>query len=147
MALVVSNYAFSEPLAETISKEVVAEIFAPQTTVADTGFGHRAIQIQHSDQSWPCTAPVGHRQDRAAMSEQSVEQMMAVLPNTLSHNQGSIRVEFSEYFHAHFLRIDEPVLLDLVKTVRALNCPAFCFQGLSENSFHFGLFRPAFLVG
>src|SRR2546426_804521 len=68
--------------------------------------------------------------------------MMAVLPNTLGHNQRSVRVEFSEYFHAHFLRIDEPVLLRLVKTVRSLNRPAFCFERLGEDIFHFGLFRP-----
>ena len=147
MALVVGDHAFLEPLAEAVPEEVVLEVLAPQRAVADAGLGQGAVQIQHADQAGPGAAPVGDGEDRAAMGGQAGQDVMAVLPDALGHDQRGIRVELAEHLHAHLLRINEAVLLLLVERMRAHDRPALGFQGLGEDGFHLRLLGPAFLVG
>ena len=72
---------------------------------------------------------------------------MAVLPDTLGDDEGSVRVNFSEYFHPHFLRIDKAMLFALVVRMRADDFPAFHPQSFIKDGLHSGLFLPTFLIG
>lgn len=81
------------------------------------------------------------------MSEQTTENVMAILPDTFGNDKGGIGIKFAEDFHAHFLGIDEAMLLLFVERMGADDGPAFRLEGFGEDAFHFGLFGPAFLVG
>src|SRR5215469_5807943 len=80
------------------------------------------------------------------MGEQTAENVMAVLPDAFGNDKRGIRIEFAKDFHAHLLGINEAMLLFLVERMRADNVPTFGFKGFGEDSFHFGLFGPAFLI-
>ena len=71
---------------------------------------------------------------------------MAVLPDALGNDKWSSGIELLEHFHAHFLGIDETVLLFVIERMSADDVPAFGFECFGEDGFHFGLFRPAFLI-
>jgi hypothetical protein len=147
MALVVSEHPGVEPLAEALLKKAVGEIFAPKRSVADTGFGHRSIEVQHAHQPRPGAAPIGHCQNGTAMCGQPRQHMVAVLPDRFGDDQRCAWIEVAEDFHAHFLRINETVVFAGIETVGADEFPSFALDGLGQQSFHFGLDWPALLVG
>jgi hypothetical protein len=65
MGCVVLNMAFFQPLPESLHKKIIAEILTPQCAISDASLCHGAIQVQHTYQAWPCTAPIDNCQDRA----------------------------------------------------------------------------------
>ena len=147
VALVVGHAAGAEPLAKALLEEGVGEILAPQGAVGDAGFGHRAVEIQHSDQTGPGAAPIGNGQDRPAVGVKAVEQMMAVLPDGFRDDERGGGIELAEDFHAHFLGVNEAVILGRIELVGADAIPALVLEGCNELGFHVGLDGPAFLVG
>jgi hypothetical protein len=146
VALVMSDNAFIEPLAKAGFEKFIGEIFAPERAVFDASLGHGAVEVEHSNETGPGAAPIRDGQDGAAMGEQTAEDMMAILPNAFGDNERGIGIELAKDFHAHLLGIDEAMLLFFVERMGAYDLPAFGFEGFGEDSFHFGLFRPAFLV-
>src|ERR1700719_3741666 len=103
MASVVADWLAFKPTIESLEKEIVREIDAPQRVVTNAGFGQRSIEVEHADQTRPFAAPVGDGQDRPLMRVQSVEQMMRVLPDGLHHNQRRSGRNISENLHAILL--------------------------------------------
>src|SRR5215471_19594877 len=103
MTLVVCDHPFSEPLPKTFLEISIGEVLAPQRAVTDSGFREAAVEIQHADQPGPCAAPVGHGQDWAAMSAESCQHVMAVLPDCFRNHQRCVRIDFMEDFNAHLL--------------------------------------------
>lgn len=81
------------------------------------------------------------------MREQSVENVMAVLPDAFGDDERRVRVKLAKDLHAHLLRIDEAVAPGLVERMRADDGPALGLERLDEDGFHRGLGGPAFLVG
>jgi hypothetical protein len=81
------------------------------------------------------------------MSEQPMQEMMTVLPNAFGHNERRVRIQVAENLHPHLLGINETMLLLLVEGMSAHGRPALSRQGLGDDTLHFGLFRPAFLIG
>jgi hypothetical protein len=146
MTLVVGDDTFLEPSAEPVFEKFICEIFTPERTVFDAGLGHGTIEVEHADEARPSTAPIGDGQDGAAMGEQTSEKVMAVLPNAFGDDEWGIGIELAKDFHPHLLGIDETMLLLFVERMSADDIPAFGFEGFGEDGFHFGLFRPAFLV-
>ena len=72
-------------------KNVVLKSATPEGAVLHAGFGQRAVEVQHADESRPLAAPVGDGQDGASMGEESGEHVMAVLPDGFDDDQRSIR--------------------------------------------------------
>ena len=147
VALVVSDHALGEPLAEAVSEESIGKVLAPERAVADAGLGERPVQVQHADQAGPGAAPVGHGQDGAAMGPEARQDVMAVLPHRFGHDHGGVRVHAAKDLDAHLLGINKAVLFLLVVGVGADDGPAFSLQGAGEGRLHLRLFRPALLVG
>src|SRR6185369_15138518 len=97
--------------------------------------------------SRPLPAPIGHCQDRTLVRVQPVQNMMAVLPDRLHHNQWRVRRQPAEDLHAVLLAVDESVLLYGVAGVPAAYVTAFAADGIDHSLFGLGLRRPAPLVG
>ena len=144
--MVVRDRACGEPFAQSGAKFRVLERLAPERAVADAGLCHRAVQIQHADEARPGAAPVGDREDGAAVSEQPGQDVMAVLPDAFSDDERGVRIEGPEDFHAHFLGIDETMALGRIPGVRTDQFPALGLEGAGQRGFHPGLLRPAGLV-
>ncbi len=147
VALIMADRPFAQPLPQPALEKAVGEILAPQRAVTNARFGHRTVQIQHPHQAWPGPAPIGHRENRSPMREQAGQQVMAILPNALGHDQRRRWVQLAEYLDAHFLRINKTMFLLRVERVSPDALPAFGLQSPAKDRFHSGLFRPAFLVG
>ena len=94
-----------------------------------------------------CAAPVGHRQDRALVRVQPVQNVMAVLPDRLDHDQRRVRRNPAEDLHAVLLAVDESVPLYGVAGVPAAHVTAFAADGIHHGFFGLRLRRPAPLVG
>src|SRR5947208_1806287 len=73
--------------AQSAQDEFGGEIIGAQSAVGDSGLGNRGVQIQHPDQPWPLSAPVGDSQNRSFVSIESMQNMVAVLPDGLDHYQ------------------------------------------------------------
>src|SRR5262249_51122132 len=100
-----------QPAAEPSAKEIITEVDAPQRAVRHTRLGERAVQIQQPDQPRPFAAPVGDGEDRSAVSIETVQKMMAILPDRLDHHQRRILRDIAKNFHTALLAVDEAVLL------------------------------------
>src|ERR1700681_4502555 len=50
MASVVADRLAFKPTIESLEKEIVGEIDAPQSVVTNAGFGQRSIEVEHADQ-------------------------------------------------------------------------------------------------
>src|ERR1039457_6757339 len=92
-------------------------------------------------------APVGHRQDRTLVRVESVQNIMAVLPDGFHHHQRRTRRQPAEYVHSVLLAIDESMLLDRVAGMPAAYVTAFAADGIHDGLFGLGLRRPAHSVG
>ncbi len=68
-----------------------------------------------------------------AMGGQAGQYVMAVLPDALGDNQRGAGVQLAEHLDAHFLGVNEAVLLLLVEGMGANDGPAFGFQGPGEE--------------
>ena len=103
VALVVGEGALGEPSPQAVFEQVVRKVPAPQSAIFDTGLGQRAVEVEHAHQPRPGAAPVGHRQNGAAMGVQAGQHVVAVLPDRFGHDERSLGGEVAEHFHAHFL--------------------------------------------
>src|SRR5437016_181289 len=112
----------------------------------DAGFGQRAVEVQHADQSGPLTAPVGNGQNRSTMRIQAMEQVMAVLPYRFDDHERSIARDLAEHFHAVFLAVDETVLLLRIVWMTAFHLTAFALDSTSDSGLGALLRRPALLI-
>jgi hypothetical protein len=73
------------------------------------------------------------------MRKKSREDVMAVLPDGFSDNEGGFCRDRSKHLHAVVLAVDETVLLDGVEGMRSSNGAAESFDGSGELPFHRGL--------
>ena len=87
VAEVVLDRLAVEPAAQAVQEELVGEVLAPEGGVADAGLRQRAVQVEHADQARPLAAPVGDGQDRPLVGIEPVQDVMAVLPDGLGHDQ------------------------------------------------------------
>jgi len=126
--------AGGQPLLQPAEEVVIGEVFAPQRGVGDTGFGQRAVEIEHAHEPGPGARPVGHRKDRAAVGHQAREDVVGVLPDRLGHNQRRVGVEIGEDRHAFFLRLDKAVAAFRVVVVGP-------FKGVAKRGEHVGELR------
>jgi len=147
VALVVGNNPLAQPLAKAVSEEAIGEILAPKGAIAHSHFSERAVEIQHPDQPGPSATPVGDCKNRSLVSEEAGEQMLAILPDGFCDDQRGLRIELAKHREAHFLGIDETVLLLGVVRVGADDPPPFLAESGRERGLHFGLLRPALLIG
>ena len=67
----VGGRAGLQPTGEAGQEIIVIEIVAPKGRVFNAGLSQRTIEVEHTHQTRPLTAPVGHGKDRAAMRHQS----------------------------------------------------------------------------
>ena len=86
----------AQPLGDRVACESVGEVLAPDRAVADPGLGERAIQVEQAHQARPLAAPVGEREDRAAMSSQSGQHVAGVLPARLGDDQRRVGIDARE---------------------------------------------------
>ena len=143
---VVFDFPLPHPIPQRALEEGVVEVLAPDRGVFHAGFGERTVEVQHPDQPRPGAAPVRHREDRAAMREQPVQQVMRVLPHRLGNDQRRVGRDVFENFHSVFLAVDEAVLFFRIERMAALHRPSLALDGGDDDCFHGGLRRPAFLV-
>ena len=80
------------------------------------------------------------------MRRETRQYMLAVLPDTLRHNQRRIRIHRPKHLHPALLRVNEAVLLLAVVDVGAYRRPARSLERLGQRRLHFRLLRPANLV-
>lgn len=73
MAAVVFDGLPAQPTFEALEEEAVSELLAPECGVLYSGLCEGAVQVEHPDESGPLPAPVGQRQDRAAMGVQTMK--------------------------------------------------------------------------
>jgi hypothetical protein len=81
------------------------------------------------------------------MSQQSVQDMMRILPHRLGHDQRRLRIDFAKNLHPLLLRADEAVPLGLLKRMRPHNLISLGRDGRRQRLLHPLLGRPAFLIG
>ena len=90
------GFAGFQPGREVVEEERVIERLTPDGRIFHAGFGERAVEVQHADQARPGAGPVRGREDRAAMSDQAGEDVVAVLPDRLGHDERRLGVEPGE---------------------------------------------------
>jgi len=100
MAQVVLDLAGFEPALESREREFVGEVFTPQGGEFHAGFGERCVEIEHTDQAGPLSAPVGESEDRTLMRNKTGQNMVAILPDGLDHHERRIRGNAGEDLHA-----------------------------------------------
>ena len=81
------------------------------------------------------------------MGEEAREEVMAVLPDGLGDDERGVGVEAAKDFQPGFLGIDEAMFFGFIEGMGADGFPALSSESLGEGVFHFGLLRPAFLIG
>ncbi len=81
------------------------------------------------------------------MAVEAVQDVMAVLPNSLHHHQGRAGRDAAEHFHSALLAIDEAVTFNGVAGVTAFDRAAQAANGAHNGFFGARLGRPAFAVG
>ncbi len=136
-----------QPRAEALKEGLVAEVVAPEGTVLHACLGQGAVEIEHADEPRPGAAPVGDGQDRALVGEQTLQEMVAILPDRLGNDDWRILRDIAEDLHAVLLAVDETVAPLGVESVSAANFAAFFLDGLDQQSLHGLLGFLAFLVG
>ena len=143
----VRAFAGLEPVMQVGAEVFVGEILAPEGRVFHARFRERAVEIEHADEAGPGARPIGNRENRPAVRDQSAEHVVRILPDRLGYDDGRFGVNVGEDFHAFLLRGDEAVLLFVAVLMGADDGIAFRFDGLSEGVFHLLLSGPAFLIG
>ena len=81
------------------------------------------------------------------MRNETVEQVVRVLPDRLGNNKGRLPVDLCKHIHALALAGDEAVLEIGVIFVGPLKITTEAFDYASEFLLHLILFRPAVLIG
>ncbi len=81
------------------------------------------------------------------MAVEAVQNVMAVLPDSLDHHQRRVGRDGAEDLHAAFLAIDEAVTLGGIASVAAADFAAQLPDSRHDGFFGARLCRPAFLVG
>jgi hypothetical protein len=147
MRAIVRNGSCVHPLLESVQKEFVGEVDAPEGRVGDTCLGERTIEVEQTDEARPLAAPVGDSENGTFVSSQAGKHMVAVLPNSLCHDKRSVFGDGLEHIHSITLRIEKPMPLFPIVRVRARNLSAETFHGLGQGLFHCRLRRPTDLVG
>src|SRR5450755_2133472 len=103
MARVMFQGFAAQPAAQAVAEEIVCEIGAPQGAIRNARLGERTIQIQQADEARPLAAPVGDREDGAAMRRKPGQQMMAVLPDRFDNDERRMFGNVAEYLHTALL--------------------------------------------
>ena len=98
------NVPKMDKVATDLGLEVIPWVkVTTDTAVLDAHLGQRSVKVEHPNQSRPGPAPVGHRQNRTAMSGKPGQHMVAILPYCFGYDQWSFRVQAAENFHARLL--------------------------------------------
>ncbi len=142
----VLELSLRQPVGQLFAEVAAAKIFAPQRAVLHARLGQRAIEIEHADQPWPGSRPIGQREDWPLVGNQTVQHMVRILPDRLGHDERSFGVDARKDLHPFLLRSDEPMLLRWLEGVGPRELIAALPHGVRQGRFHVGLRRPAFLV-
>ena len=144
----VLDLAVVEEGGELVGESASGKILTPEGRVFHPGFGQRAVEVEHSDQPWPLTGPVGDRADRTLVADQAVQHVMRVLPDGLGNDDRSIGIDaVAEDLHPLLLRLDESVFLVVLVLMGANELIPRRRDGFGQLFFHRLLRRPADLVG
>ena len=81
------------------------------------------------------------------MRDETVQDVVRVLPNALGHDERRIRIDGGKDLHAFLLRTDEAVFDFGFVGVGPLQFPPEISERFRELTFHGDLGRPAFLIG
>src|SRR5258706_15473617 len=81
------------------------------------------------------------------MVTQAGEDVIAILPHSHRHDQGSFRRNGFEYIHAHALIPNKAMLLHVIIWMRTFNSNPLGGKRRKHLSLHLGLSRPADLIG
>jgi hypothetical protein len=79
--------------------------------------------------------------------DQSVKDVMRILPDRFGNDQSRLGIDRVENLHALFLGADEAVLLHSVHGMGSSQLETACVDCLRQTRFHFGLGRPTNLIG
>src|SRR4030095_11364675 len=99
-----------QPVAQAAAEIVVLEVLAPKRAEFDARFAERAIEVEQTDQTRPCAAPIRDGEDRSSVCQKALQNMVAVLPNRLRDNQRFIGGNFPEDLHSVLLAVNELVI-------------------------------------
>lgn len=137
-----------DPLLQILLEGAVfTEVLTPEGGVFHASLGQRAVQVQHTNEARPSAAPVGDGEDRTLVGDQTVQQVVRILPNGFRDDDRGFAIDFRKDIHALALAGDEAVLELGVVFVGSLQFAAKCVNDRSQFFFHFVLFFPAALVG
>ena len=146
MAQIVFASSGIQSLVQLVSEVVITKSFAPQGREWNACFGKRSIEIEHAYQAGPLPRPVGDGQNRAAMSGEPGENMVAVLPHRLGDDERRIWIQVAKNAHAVMLAVDESVTI-FVDSVSAFDFEAEFFNRCAEFFLHRLLGWPAKTIG
>ncbi len=136
-----------EPLGEFAEEVGVVEVVAPEGGVFHAGLGEAAVEVEHADETGPSAGPIGDGEDRPAVRDEAVKNVVGILPDGLGDDDRRVGVDGREDLHAFFLRGDEAVFHVLLVAVRAHELVAEFGDGGREGFLHFLLGGPADGVG
>ena len=68
MACVVVNFPRVEPRLKMMTKTWSRKIIGPKSRIGNSRFCQRTIEIEHANEPWPLSRPVGKRENRAGVS-------------------------------------------------------------------------------
>ena len=143
----VVNYRFAiQPAAKALEEVVVLEIHAPKSAVLHSRLGHRCVEVEHPDQARPLPRPIGNRKYWTAMSDKPGKNVMAVLPDSLDHNQRGFRRNLVKDLDAVPLAMNKAVLLDGIVGVTSADRRSTAANGGCHGLLHLCLCGPASLV-
>jgi hypothetical protein len=141
------DYRFAiQPSAKALQKIVVGTIGTPQSAVPHSRLRHTCIEIEHSDEAWPLSRPIGDGEDRAAMRGESGKNVMTVLPYRFDNNKGSIRWNLTKDLNAMALAVNETVFLDGIVGMAAAHRAPTAADGSRYLALQLFLCGPACLV-
>ena len=81
------------------------------------------------------------------MSDQSVQQVMRILPDRFCGDHGRLRIHRAKHFHPFLLRLNESMSLIFLVRMGAHQVVAHLLDHVLQRRFHLRLLRPALLVG
>ena len=126
----VGDAAGGQPGAEPLEESLVAEVIAPEGAVLHACLGEGAVEVEHADETGPGAAPVRDGQDRTLMGEESLQEMVAVLPDCLGNDDRGVLGDVAEDLHAVLLAVDEAVAFLRIEAVTAADRAPFLFHCL-----------------
>src|SRR6185312_17434798 len=127
-----------QPAPQSVQKEFILKIEAPERAVRNTGFRERAIQVQHSHQPRPLAAPVRDSKNRSLATDEPAQNVLGVLPDRFHYHYRRIFGDIAEDLQPITLAIDKAMAFFGVEGMSTAHAVAFPADGVHYR--FFGLF-------